>query len=86
MNATMDSLKAAWPQITRFIKELEREGVEPETLKTAINAGLVSVDSGGYPDPRLVTSDKIARFRETVIAICFASRPKDLAAFRSRMP
>ena len=85
MNATMEGLKAAWPHVTRFIKELESEGVDDETLRIAIDAGLASVNSGGYLDARLVTSDKIVRFRETVMAICFAARPADLAAFRVRV-
>lgn len=86
MNGTMDGLKAAWPQVSRFIKEFEREGFDTATLKSAVNMGLTSVDSGGYTDPRQITADKIFRFRETVMAICFASRPSDLAAFRSRAP
>lgn len=86
MTSTMDGLKAAWPHVTKFIKELEREGVDAATLKTAIDAGLASVNSGGYTDPRLVTAEKIVRFRETVMAICFASKPSGLASFRSRAP
>lgn len=85
MSTTMDSMKAAWPQAGKFLKELTNAGVTDETLKAAVEAALASVNSGYYSDPRLVTAEKITRFCEAALAICFGNNRAALEQFRARL-
>ena len=75
----METMNVLWPQVGTFLKELTNYGVDADTLKVAVETALASVNSGYYSDPRLVPYEKIIRFRETVMAVCFTN---NIAALR----